>query len=164
MYKIEYREDKRNVPEGMPDYIKECINIKSLTIDLDDIKQISIVYDKVNVSLLGLYANVMRSVHSSSEPISSVVIMNSNNVNSQIIYEIINTDWMIDRNSSQEDLEDDLYHLKYKLERLQVVSSNKDNNNWHEALKELKITEYHINSINNFRNNHSKKGKQLIRK
>lgn len=114
MYYIEYYKNERSKPTmEIPSYssdnkkinsmerrrylhrknlIDKCWNIKSLTIDIADIK--NVIYDDSLKHLLSLYARI-NSLNIND--IDSITILNNNNINLLYIYEIINCDWMINR-------------------------------------------------------------------
>ena len=107
MYTIEYYKTKRErpVPKESGWDRKEvtdiCWNIKSLTIDKEDIEHIIYDVKLVNDShLLPLVARVRRA--SSYSDITSITILNNNIVNQLLIYEIINCEWMINRDKINE--------------------------------------------------------------
>lgn len=72
--------------------IDKCSNIKSLTIDLADIK--NVIYDYNLNHLISLYARINRL---KTTGIDSITILNNNNINLLYIYEIINCEWMINK-------------------------------------------------------------------
>ena len=84
MEKIRYLHQK--------DLIDKCWNIKSLTIDIADIQ--NVIYDDSLKHLLSLYVRINRL---NINEINSITILNNNGINLLYIYEIINCDWMINR-------------------------------------------------------------------
>lgn len=72
------------------DLIDKCWNIKSLTIDLNDIE--NIIYDENLNHLLSLYARANRLRNNGIEHIT---ILNNSRVNLLYIYETLNCEWMI---------------------------------------------------------------------
>jgi hypothetical protein len=112
VYSIEHYKTKRDKPEikepnytsngryhkrrrflYQSDLIEKCWDIKSLTIDLDDIKQV--IYDESCHHLLSLYARIEKI---NTLGTKSITILNNNVTNLLYIYEIINCDWMINEN------------------------------------------------------------------
>jgi hypothetical protein len=89
------------------DLIEKCWDIKSLTIDLDDIKQV--IYDERCHYLLSLYAKIEKA---NTLGIKSITILNNNVTNLLYIYEIINCDWMIEENASEREHEVEAKTLK----------------------------------------------------
>ena len=110
MYTIEYYKTKRKEPnikekEGLANYekdsIEKCWNIKSITIDIEDIKHI--IYDEKLYKLYGLYARINRENLDNS--IRSITILNNNLKNQLCIYEILNCDWMVNQYKILDNLE-----------------------------------------------------------
>ena len=83
------------------DIIEKCWNIKSLTIDIEDI--INIIYDQSLINLYSLYAIAMKRI-SSDNSITSITILNNNKLNLSYIYEIINCEWMINANENIDEI------------------------------------------------------------
>ena len=83
------------------DLINKCWNIKSLTIDIEDIKHI--IQDRRLQHLFSLYARVNRA--NFDESINSITILNNNSINLLYIYEIINCEWMVDANKELNNLD-----------------------------------------------------------
>ena len=83
------------------DLIDKCWNVKSLTIDLEDINHI--LYDKSLRHLFSLYARVKRL--NIDDSISTITILNNNIVNLSYIYEIINCKWMVNANEELNNLD-----------------------------------------------------------
>ena len=113
MYSIQYYKKKRTKPTleipnfssdrksnsmarvrylHQKDVIDKCWNIKSLTIDIADIQ--NVIYDDSLKHLLSLYVRINRL---NINEINSITILNNNSINLLYIYEIINCDWMINR-------------------------------------------------------------------
>ena len=87
MYTIEYYKTKKEV--------------KSLTINMEDINRI--ILDKGLKHLFGLYSRVKRA--NFGENINSITILNNNRTNLSYIYEIINCKWMVDANGDINNLD-----------------------------------------------------------
>ena len=106
MYTIEYYKTKRKKPiVNEDDWVRQkivdkCWNIKSLTIDREDIEHV--LYDEKLLYLPALVAKVRRV--SSYSDLTPITILNNNKVNQLLIYEIINCDWMINRDELKEEL------------------------------------------------------------
>ena len=102
------------------DLIDKCWNIKSLTIDIEDINHIKA--DKRLRKLFSLCGRVERAKF--DESINSITILNNNSLNLMFIYEIINCEWMV----NQEEMLDSLDTLK--------ISKQLFNNESHEEISE----------------------------
>lgn len=113
MYSIEYYKTKRTLEKAKEsndirvkylmlnpypdkkklDLIEKCLNIKSLTIDLEDIKHV--MKDKKLKHLPGLFAIVNRNIILEDNEINAITILNNNYSNWLFIYEIITCSWMV---------------------------------------------------------------------
>ncbi len=163
MYKIEYYKTKKEKPTikepeyssdskrinnmerrrylHQKDLIDKCWNIKSLTIDIEDIKHI--IHDRKLRKLYSLYAIVERA--KIDENIDSITILNNNSVNLLIIYEIINCEWMI----NQEEILDSLDTLKISRQLYNRMQEYEATNNPN-IKKDIEILiDYYINTIIN---------------
>ena len=160
MYTIEYYKTKKekpiiNEPEysndnrrnymnrkrylHQKDLIDKCWNIKSLTIDIDDIKHI--IYDRKLRKLYSLYARVQRA--KLDDNINSITILNNNSLNLMFIYEIINCEWMI----NQEEMLDSLDTLKISRQLYNRMQEYEATNN-PKIKKDIEILiDYYINTI-----------------
>lgn len=116
MYTIEYDKTKKEKPvieepkysgnSFREDYMNQkaylrrkelndlCWNIKSLTIDMEDIKYI--MNDRSLHCLFGLYAKVKRSDF--DKKYDTLTILNNNPINKTYICEIIKCKWMVNAN------------------------------------------------------------------
>ncbi len=103
MYTIEYYKTKKEKPtiKKPKDLVDKCWNIKSLTIDIEDIKHI--IQDRGLQHLFSLYARVKRAKF--DENINSITILNNNSINLSYIYEIINCEWMVNANGDLNNLD-----------------------------------------------------------
>ena len=121
------------------DLIDKCWNIKSLTIDIEDINHI--IQDKKLFKLYSLYAKVERSKF--DDNINSITILNNNSVNLMFIYEIINCEWLV----NQEEMLDTLDTLKISRQlytRMQEYEATNNSN----IKKDIEILiDYYINTI-----------------
>ena len=152
MYTIEYYKTKREkpVPKESGWDRKEvtdiCWNIKSLTIDKGDIEHI--LYDDRllwHSHLPGLAAKV-RS-RSWYRDLKSLKILNNNIVNQLIIYEIINCEWMINRDEINE-----LDALKIARNLCKYVQRYDHTNNAYQKEQAKGLLDYYINTIMNINN------------
>ena len=166
MYSVEYYKRKRTKPTltepsysgdrkkdiyrkrkylHQKDLIDKCWNIKSITIDLEDIKHI--IHDRRLRKLYSLYARVERAKF--DENINSITILNNNSVNLMFIYEIINCEWMVNRKEEPEKL-DTLKTAKQLCERIKEYERTSD----HNRKRDIEILiNYYMNTIINKYNN-----------
>ena len=163
MYTIEYYKTKKEKPIiKEPDYssdskrinymksrwylhrkdlIDKCWNIKSLTIDIEDIKHI--IHDRRLRKLYGLYAIVEREKF--DENINSITILNNNSVNLMYIYEIINCEWMVNQAEMLNTL-DTLKISRQLYNRMQEYDATNNPN----IKKDIEILiDYYINTVIN---------------
>jgi len=103
------------------DIIDKCWNIKSLTIDIEDIEKI--IYDQRLIYLCSLYAIVMKRI-SSDNSITSITILN-NNYNLSYIYEIIKCKWMINANENIDEI--NIEKIQNRLDYLKNIYENTTN-------------------------------------
>ena len=94
------------------DMDERCFNIKSLTIDLEDISQI--IKDHNTGHLLGLYAMVNNKITDKS--INAITILNNSLVGKLIIYSIITCKWMV--NSDEKPKNEDILETLKEIKRL----------------------------------------------
>lgn len=93
MYSIEYNKEINNS--------SQFSNIKSLTIDKDDIlmmKYIDILY-KGDKCLVSLYLKYLKFCRAKKKEIDEFTILNDSESNQKVIASIINCDWLINKNS-----------------------------------------------------------------
>lgn len=151
MYKVEY-DDKKTIDENKPFFIKECYNVKSLTMDIRDFN--NLLYDEpVNDLVYNLYLKTKKVVYHFNDNMSidKVTIINNNDISCRIIYEIINCEYMINEDESSEvikekikELEVRLDNLKEKYEKEEVVQRK------NRIKKDIDFIEYFIdNNLNN---------------
>ena len=125
------------------DLIDKCWNIKSLTIDIADIR--NIIYDDRLRHLFSLYARISRL---NTDEIDSITILNNNSVNLLYIYEIINCDWMINKdnaNYSDELLVERIKELNSLIERFEKTESQSDKI---KLRNRIHLFKYWLNSFN----------------
>ena len=165
MYRIQYYKSKRIKPTlEIPNYfsdnrklntiekirhlhqknlIDKCWNIKSLTIDIADIK--NVIYDDRIKHLISLYARINRL---NINEIDSITILNNNIINLLYIYEIINCDWMIDEeevNYSEELLFERIRELNYLIEQYEKSKTQSDKI---KLKNRIHLFKYWLNSYN----------------
>jgi len=125
------------------DLIDKCWNIKSLTIDIADIK--NVIYDDSLKHLISLYARINRL---NINDIDSITILNNNSINLLYIYEIINCDWMINKekiNYSEELLFERIKELNYLIEQYE---KSKTQSNKIKLKNKIYLFKYWMNSFN----------------
>lgn len=178
MYSIQYYKKKRTKPTleipnfssdrksnsmarvrylHQKDVIDKCWNIKSLTIDIDDIK--NVIYDDRLKHLISLYAKINRL---NINEIDSITILNNNGINMLYIYEIINCDWMIEKDKayySEELLLEKIRELNRLIEKYENSKSQSDKN---KLRNRIRLFEYWMNSLND--KNTSQKSEQKVLK
>ena len=123
MYSIEYYKTKRTLKnpaesndirikhllldryynQKTPYFIDKCLNIKSLTIDLEDINHI--MQDRNLKHLPGLFAIVDRNIAPKDNDIEAITILNNNYSNWLFIYEILNCSWMVNNDEEVNNLD-----------------------------------------------------------
>ena len=123
------------------DLIDKCWNIKSLTIDIEDIKHI--IYDRKLRKLYSLYARVQRAKF--NDNINSITILNNNSLNLMFIYEIINCEWMV----NQEEMLDSLDTLKISRQLYNRMQEYEATNNPNIKKNIEILIDYYINTIIN---------------
>lgn len=166
MYTIEYYKTKKEKPTikepeyssdnkkmrtrylHQKDIIDKCWNIKSLTIDLEDIANIP--KDKKLKHLFSLYARVGRTNIDNS--IKSITILNNNSSNLSYIYEIINCKWMVNNNSELSNIEV-LKVIKMFFELTEKYDKETDSTTKNNIKNEITLIEYYLSTLINKHNN-----------
>ena len=164
MYTIEYYKTKQEKPRSKEgqylnnDLIEKYWNIKSLTIDIEDIEHI--IQDQNLRRLFSLYARVMRVTF--DENINSVTILNNNDVNLSYIQEIINCKWMV--NATEEIKSLDLANAKTLLVELNNKYAKADEQKKRIIIKnKIELIEYYLKTITNKYNKNQKSDKSSIK-
>ena len=101
MYRIEFKKEKSNNGLYLP-------IIKNLTIDLDDIlmmKNIDILYNG-NKYLVALYLKYLKHCCHKKRTIYELTIPNNNLENGYIINSIISTDWLINQDTINDNIDE----------------------------------------------------------
>lgn len=187
MYTIEYYKTKREKPIiKEPEYSYDnrlmnimmykrylhqkdlndkCWNIKSLTIDLEDIKKIIKDRNLRSNHLISLYSRVMSSRFDDS--INSITILNNNITNKIYIYEIINCKWMI--NANEEISNKEIIIIVRKLLTLLEQYEKATDRNKIIIKDEIDIIKYYLDTIINKSNEKTdstaiKLGKHFIKR
>lgn len=147
MYSIQYYKKEKH---------DRCLNIKSVTIDLSDIK--NVIYDDKLIYLISLYARINRL---KITDVDSITILNNNNINLLYIYEIINCEWMI--NKENFDYSEEL--LIKKVKELNILINRYENSKKQgdkiKLQNKIHLFKYWINSISYKKNLKSEKVKVL---
>lgn len=152
--KINYMIWKRNLHQN--DLVEKCWNIKSLTIDIEDIEHI--IQDKRLLKLYSLYAMVKRK--NFDESINSITILNNNSANLAYIYEIINCEWMVNANEYLNNL--DVLKLAKRLLTLIDRYDNTQDEKSKRAIKDkIELIKYYMDTIINKNNNEITDSKSL---
>ncbi len=186
MYRVEYYKTKKDKIEIAPpqyisdnrrvntamrrrylkklDMIEKCLNVKSLTIDLEDIYRIS--KDK---SLFDLRSLIVKAgLAQLDDDVNAITILNNNRVNQSYIYSIINCEWMVDR----DDVFDDISYLETVKKIYTLIDQyNKETDKKRREViaNEIELTKYflseHARKDNNSENdvNTIKLGKTFIK-
>lgn len=163
MYSIEYYKTKRTQKNPMKskdmriihlmlnhpyldknklDLIDKCLNIKSLTIDLEDIKYA--MYDKKIKHLPGLFAMVNRVPN--NEDIDAIIILNNNYSNWLFICEILRCSWMINRD--EEINNSDILKAISRFLYLNEQYENADDSHLKRRIKnEMSMIKYYLHTI-----------------
>ena len=137
------------------DLIDKCWNIKSLTIDIEDIKHI--IYDRKLGKLYSLYARVQ--IAKFDDNINSITILNNNSLNLMFIYEIINCEWMV----NQEEMLDSLNTLKISRQLYNLRQEYETTNNPN-IKKDIEILiDYYINTIINKNKSEQEFGEKTLK-
>ena len=160
MYTIEYYKTKKTFEEpknsknlrikhliSNKDYdknlVEKCLNIKSLTIDLEDIKYAML--DRKLRRLPGLYALINRIP---TNDVNAITILNNNFYNSLLIYEILNCKWMINRD--EEINNTDALNIINRYVYLTEIYNNIDDSSKKAKIKnEMILIKYYIYAIIN---------------
>lgn len=125
------------------DIIDKCWNIKSLTIEVADIK--NAIYDHNLKHLKTIYAKINRLNINDTD---YIIILNNNNVNLLYIYEIITCDWMINKEEnsySEELLLQKIKKLNYYIDLYEKTTKD----SYEIELKnQIHLFKYWINSLN----------------
>ena len=82
------------------DMIEKCFNVKSLTVDLEDIYRIS--KDNKMRDLNSLIVKI--GLAGLDDDVNAITIINNNRVNQLYIYSIINCEWMVDKDDAFDDI------------------------------------------------------------
>ena len=181
MYTIEYNKTKKEKPTiKQPEYssdnkrrnymmrrrylhqkdlINKCWNIKSLTIDIEDIKHI--IQDRRLQYLFSLYERVKRA--NFDESINSITILNNNSINLLYIYEIINCEWIVNANDDLNNL--DVLKITRRLLTLMDRYDREREQKKKRIIKdEIELIKYYMDTIinkHNYNNNKATDNKTL---
>ena len=150
MYTVEFHDNAKNKKLNLTSNIKEtCHNIKSLTIDYEDIEHIRYCdFSKKDDLVVVLGGFVSRTQRLNKKSLSKyITIVNDSDLNEMFIYALLNRDWIL----SSEDTNYDTLLLKSRdelnklYEKIEVEQDSKE-------LLKLKnrviLIEYFIKQIN----------------
>ncbi len=163
MYSIEYYKTKRTLQNPMEsndirirhlmlnhpyldknklDLIDKCLNIKSLTIDLEDIKYV--MQDKKLKHLRGLFAIVNRVPN--NEDVDAIIILNNNYSNWLFICEILRCSWMVNRDEeiNNSDILKAISHFLYLNEQYEHAN---DSYSKRRIKNEMSTIKYYLHTI-----------------
>lgn len=124
------------------DLIDKCWNIKSLTIEVADIK--NSIYDHNLKHLKSLYAKINRLDINDTD---YIIILNNNNVNLLYIYEIITCDWMINKEKNNYSEELLLQKIKKLNNYIDLYEQTKEHRYEIELKNQVHLFKYWLNSI-----------------
>ena len=177
MYTIEYNEIKKEIPDIPTTFFigdgqritligginglrrthrirLACLNIKSLTIDYEDIEAIMETKSNTTDAFFGILARASRS----KEKIDKVVIYNDSQSGAHMIYDIINTKWLINKDEFKysEELENLLVSEVYEAMKLKyeggVSRFQQDRRNLNYKMKYRQLEHYMI-QVDKYKNN-----------
>ncbi len=143
MYTIDYCKDRKDKPiirdyvffddgkiilpkgryySNRLDIVRKCWNVKSVTIDLEDLDYV--MYDHSFRVLADLYSRIKRKGFNEAK---TITILNNNSINLMYIYEIINCWWMInaDEKLDSSKLSDAARNLMMYIEQYNVSTDEK---------------------------------------
>ena len=145
MYTIEYYAKERKSLEKLT----ETCNIRSLTIDVSDIYAIINSEEKINSFFNGLMAHMSRIPSA-----TKVRIYNGNSIGAKLIYSIINTEWLINKDNFKysEELLSKLIEEAYVSRK--VAKKSLSNSSYQERIADGKIIKlkHYITEVEKFKN------------
>ena len=92
MYTIDYYTSNRKEPAWSNPKYDEISNIRSITIDVADIHAVVNSNEKKSSNFYGLMAHISRIPEA-----TKVVIYNGNSIGASLIYDIIHTEWLVNK-------------------------------------------------------------------
>lgn len=129
------------------DIIDKCWNIESITIDLDDIKHV--IYDDTCHHLTSLYARLSK-INTSN--VSTITILNNSLSSRLCIYEILNCEWMINKNESGKNYDDVIIEkVKILYNLIDCYENGQNNYSKIELTNKIKLFKYYVASINSLK-------------
>lgn len=153
MYTIEFRGKHQHKKPNLTNNIKEsCHNIKSLTIDYDDVERIRYCdFSKTDspISMLGGFVNGAQRLHKKNLA-KQITILNDSDLNEAYIYAILNCDWML----SSEDTDYDTLLLESadELDRLyKRLNTEHDSKMCQRIQNRIVLIEYRMEQLANKR-------------
>lgn len=157
MYTVEYykyrkeKPDTRGYGDWNSDIIDKTWNIKSLTIDLEDIKNIALddvfsySYRKKTKYLLNMYASFSRQWHRFGDA-KRVKILNTNTKNADYIYSILNCDWMVNKDADINNI-DVLKVLREYFAYTELYNKEPDGIKKNKLKKKVDLLKYHLDTL-----------------
>ena len=151
--------------QNKDDLIDKYLNIKSLTIDLEDIEYVKYAMkDKDLKHLVSLYVLINRV---SFDAADAITILNNNYLNWLFINEIINCKWMVNYNEELNNLNllNTVKRLLILIDQYEIVTDIKMKE---KIINEIKLIKYYIDTILNKENDKTefrtlKLGKRFIK-
>ncbi len=129
-----------------------CQNVKSITIDLEDIKMMKFLDDSI---LLGLYARF-----SNRKENTSVTIPNNSQLNCLYIYHILKNEWLIDQENADKI---SINNIINRIDWLKIEISNaKDIVQKAKLEKELLLSKYALNTVIKYKDAKNKEAKKKV--
>lgn len=120
----------------------KCHNIKSLTVDMEDINYV--IRDRSFKSLLALHGRI--KLNNFDKKYDSLMILNNNIINKRYIYEIIKCKWMI--NADEELNTTDVAGMLIRLTEL-IEQRMDDNYSKADIEDEMALIKYYSDTIKN---------------
>ena len=184
MYSVKYYKKTRDIPVLTKPYINSvlrpgeytrkmmiyhhaqkrldtCWNIKSLTIDIEDLKHAYYCYDEGLNHLFALFGRWYRNSSSFGEDLDSITIINSDSENMRYIYDILNCEWMINKDDALTNYEELLSEKQKKLNKLKKMYSSISDDPMKRGTKnriahKISLYEYCIQTLKSFKKEEQK--------
>ena len=136
--------------QNKDDLIDKYLNIKSLTIDLEDIEYVKYAMkDKDLKHLVSLYVLINRV---SFDAADAITILNNNYLNWLFINEIINCKWMVNRNEEPSNV-DILNAINRFFSILEQYENTSDQYVKRKIKYEMNIIKYYLKTLIDLKNN-----------
>lgn len=129
-----------------------CQNVKSITIDLEDIKMMKFLDDSI---LLGLYARF-----SNQKRNAFVTIPNNGQLNCLYIYHILKNEWLIDQENADKI---SINNIINRIDWLKIeIRNTKDIVQKAKLEKELLLSKYALNTLIKYKDVKNKEAKKKV--